>query len=66
MDKRITNMYKQSALGAGISEGMSAVELIMSMLFLITVAASIAGHLILKLCFGSPDKTVNVPEADKR
>ena len=57
MDKMITNTYKQSAVRAGISEGVSAVELIMSMLFLVTVAASVAGHLILKLCFGSPDKT---------
>ena len=66
MDKRGFKTYKQSAIRTGISEGVSAVELIMSMLFLITISASVAGHLILKLCFGAPDRTVNAPEADKR
>ncbi len=57
MDKELTKTHrKKSTVIAGLSEGVTAVKLIMSMFFVIIVAASVAGHLVLRLCFGRPEK----------
>ena len=59
MDKRVSKIYRQSTVRAEISEGISAVELIMSMLFLITLTAEGEVYKLIREQFEEDEKILN-------